>query len=355
MSLPRSLHAVVALLAAGTPVLQLDAQGAPERFALDGEAVRVYNLAGSVRVERGSGQDVVVEVTRRGPDASRLAVQVGALDGRQTVRVIFPDDRVVFRREGAWRGWNSRTRVRVDEHGRFGSGVGGRSVEIAGSGSGLEASADVRVLVPAGRRVSIHLAAGEASATGVQADVDIDVAMATVDVRDVRGALSLDTGSGEVRVADVQGDVVVDAGSGGVHLERVRGGRVMLDLGSGGVTASDVTATHLDVDSGSGAVRLRGIRAPDLRLDSGSGRVELQLLSDVERIEMDTGSGGVLVSLPEELGAELVVEVGSGGIDVDIPLDGMRRSRNRLTSTLGDGRGQILIDSGSGGVRLRRS
>ncbi|MDP9348031.1 MAG: hypothetical protein M3P24_02655, partial [Gemmatimonadota bacterium] len=46
-----------------------------ERYALRGERAAVYNLAGEVRVEAGSGVEVVVEVTRGGADAERLRVE----------------------------------------------------------------------------------------------------------------------------------------------------------------------------------------------------------------------------------------------------------------------------------------
>jgi len=45
---------------------------APERFPLPGDAVAVYNLAGMLRVEAGSGADVIVELTARRRDAAKL-------------------------------------------------------------------------------------------------------------------------------------------------------------------------------------------------------------------------------------------------------------------------------------------
>ena len=44
----------------------------PERVVLQGRDVAIYNLAGRLRVEGGSGDRVVVEVTRGGRDAGRL-------------------------------------------------------------------------------------------------------------------------------------------------------------------------------------------------------------------------------------------------------------------------------------------
>ena len=49
-----------------------------------------------------------------------------------------------------------------------------------GSTSGLEAYADIRVLVPRGQRIIIHQAVGDARITMVDADLAIDVASSTV-------------------------------------------------------------------------------------------------------------------------------------------------------------------------------
>ena len=56
--------------------------------------------------------------------------------------------------------------------------------------------------------------------------------------------------------------------------------------------------------------------------------------------------------LPANLDAEIEVDTGSGGIDVDFPVDVQTMRRNYFRGRVGDGRGRILIDTGSGGVRL---
>src|SRR2546422_574200 len=84
----------------------------PERRTLAGGHVAIYNLAGVVRLERGTGSDVVVELTRGGPDAGKLQIATGPLRGRETLRVIYPNDEIVYRELG--RGANTTLRVRDD-------------------------------------------------------------------------------------------------------------------------------------------------------------------------------------------------------------------------------------------------
>ena len=80
--------------------------------------------------------------------------------------------------------------------------------------------------------------------------------------------------------------------------------------------------------------------------------VELELLEDVDELVVDTGSGAVIIRVPSGLGAEIEVDTGSGGIDVDIPLEVRQVKRNYLRGILGDGRGSIRVDTGSGAIRL---
>lgn len=332
---------------------------AQERHVLRGNDVAVYNLVGSITVESGSGSDVEVEVTPRGPDAGRLRVESGRVRGREALRVLYPSDRIVFRDESRGNRWfgDSRTTISVNDDGTFGEGGDWRDgrVEIRSSGSGLEAHADVRVRVPRNRTISVFLGAGHASVTNVEGDITVDVSAASVTTRGTRGRLMLDTGSGDVSVTDAEGELTLDSGSGQVEVNGVRGEMVRLDTGSGAVRATGVTARVLRVDTGSGRVSVRNVSSPDITLDTGSGSVEVLLTSDVEQLRIDSGSGGITVGIPESLGAMLSVETGSGGVEFDFPVTVTRRSRGRLTGQIGDGRGRIDIETGSGSVRLRRS
>ena len=86
----------------------------PDRRTIPGNDVAVYNIAGVMRVEGGTGSDVAVEVTRGGADASKLTIQTGRVRGRETLRVVYPDRRIVYR-QGEWYRGRSRTTLRVDD------------------------------------------------------------------------------------------------------------------------------------------------------------------------------------------------------------------------------------------------
>jgi len=334
----------------------LAAQQQPERRTLAGDHVAIYNLAGVMRLERGTGGDVVVELTRGGPDAAKLEIATGPVRGREALCVIYPDDEIVYR--GLGRGANTTLHVRDDgtfndrDQGRHRSDEG-RRVRITSSGGGLDAHADVRIAIPAGKRVEVYLAVGQAFASNVDGDLRVDVAAANVTADHVKGSLLVDTGSGDVRLSDAQGDVSLDTGSGNL---RVSGPELKLDTGSGDVIAERVATDVLMIDTGSGDVTASSVRAGDVKIDTGSGNVRLDLLADLQALDVDTGSGDVTINVPPDLGAELDVETGSGDIDLqNVTVRTTRLERDHLTGAIGDGNVRIRIETGSAGVQLLRA
>ena len=336
---------VVAALV-GAPV------GGQEVVRVSGNDVAIYNLAGRVEIMRGGGPEVVVRIGRGGRDSASLRVETGDVGGRPTLRVIFPDDEIVYPEMGR----GSNTTVSVRDDGTFGDGGGSRGdrVRIRGSGTGLEAWADLLIEVPAGRTVSAYLAVGAMDASGVAGNLRLDTGSGRVTASDITGALDIDTGSGSVTVSGVDGGLNLDTGSGTVDVSDVRGEEVRIDTGSGRIGVTGVEAGVFRVDTGSGSVELARISSTDVVVDTGSGRVEIELLTDVERLVVDTGSGGITVRAPADLGAMVEIDTGSGGIDLDFPLEVSSVRRDRVRGRLGDGQGTIRIDTGSGAVRIQR-
>jgi lia operon protein LiaG len=380
----RKLH-WIGLLILLSGVGSVNAQ-TPERFSLSGPKVAVFNIAGEMRVEAGSGSAVIVEVLRGGDDADQLAVRTSDMADWRALRIIYPSNRIVYPRLGRF----NRSNFDVNDDGTFGgramratlteegfnvpSGfrMNGDQVRVTGSGSGLEAYADVRVLVPAGVTVALQLGVGKVNVSNVDGHVRVEARSGSVSATGVQGSLLIETGSGSVTASDVVGHTRILTGSGGISVGDVSKGTLEIDTGSGSIDGSllkvialdaatgsggiqlrDVDAPELRLDTGSGSIRAEAVRARDLGVSTGSGSITLDLLSDVRNASINTGSGGVSVGIPPQLGAELIVDTGSGGIDSSIPLQVTLKKRSSLRGRIGDGNGRIQIDTGSGGVRLR--
>lgn len=328
-----------------------------DRHSVTGSHVAIYNLAGEVRVEPGTGRSVEVWVAPGGRDGDELSVETGPIRGRETLRVMYPGDRILYRANGSW-----SASIQVDDDGTFGEGtsVGRfmgsmRRVQISSRGSGLDAHADLRIAVPRGQRIDVHLGVGKAEVTNVDGTLRVDVASASVSCTRTRGSLTLDSGSGSLFVENAEGEVALDTGSGEVEVSNVRCGHLSVDTGSGSITGSNLQADAIAMDTGSGGIELSGVNASTVALDTGSGSVRLALLSDIEDLSIDTGSGDVTIFVPPSFGAELEAETGSGGIDTEVPIRLRRHSRDSLRGTLGDGRGRMVVETGSGSIRLASS
>jgi lia operon protein LiaG len=322
---------LAALTAAALPsLLVAQAQGS---YTLSGDNVAVYNLVGKLQVEPGTGAAVTVQVTPGGANAGQLKVEQGGVRGRDALRVVYPGDRIRY----AELGEGSRTTLRVQEDGTFGDDEPrGRRVTISGGGTGVEAWADLRVTVPAGRYLTLRLAVGSVTLTNVDGHIDVGVMSGPIKATGERGVLKVGTGSGDVEVTRFQGD------------------RLALDTGSGDVAASGVNARRLGIETGSGDVRLSDLEVPDAVVETGSGKVTVDLKADVESLRIATGSGDVAVSAPPSLGAAVNIETGSGEIDSEFPLTITRTGSDHVTGTVGDGKGRISVETGSGSVRLAR-
>lgn len=350
---PSQITAAVLLGASLIGAATADAQ--TDRRTLSGRDVRVSNLVGTVTVESGGAGDVTVEVTRRGSDASRLSIDVGSVGGVQTLRVVFPEDDIIYPELGR----RSSSTFSVDDDGNWDGGPRFRSrrrIRVRGDGRGTEAWADVRVIVPAGKSLALKVGVGTVRSNGMNGDLGIDVASARVMVNGHDGTLRLDTGSGGAEVRDVKGDELsVDVGSGSVSVVGATVRRMTLESGSGGVEADQINAGELSVDVGSGGVRIDRATSDRVRLETGSGGVRLEMTNSPTSLDLESGSGTVTLVLPASLDAEVDISTGSGSIDSDFAIQMDRFERRRIRGTVGKGTGRIRVETGSGGVRLRKA
>jgi lia operon protein LiaG len=352
------------LLLSAASFFTVPAVSQSSRHALKGDSIAVYNLVGELRVEPGTGSDVVVEVQRGGRDAAKLDIQTGPLRGRETLRIMYPDDVIVLPDWG--RGWNTTLRVRddgtfgedsdVNYERRRGSSRDGHEVRITGRArDGLEAYADLKVSLPAGKTIRLNLGVGKAFVSNVDGDIRVSVASADVAADRTRGKLRISTGSGNVDLRTATGEVALETGSGDVTVAGMQGTSLRLETGSGNVTLADGKASTLQVETGSGDIEASGAAGDDVSFETGSGNVDVGLVSGFTSLSIETGSGDVTVRVPPTIGAQVDLDTGSGDIDLGgLTLSVRRIEHDHVSGTIGDGKGRLSVETGSGNVRLQK-
>jgi len=116
----------------------------------------------------------------------------------------------------------------------------------------------------------------------------------------------------------------------------------------------------LSLDTGSGACtfELSQLTISDLVLDSGSGAIDLILPPRSFTARLDVGSGAVAIDLPDEVGARLLLDSGSGAFRPSdrFMLEDGERDGDGIWETEGvedaDVVIELQIDQGSGGVTI---
>jgi DUF4097 and DUF4098 domain-containing protein YvlB len=294
---------------------------------------------------------VVVIVTRGGADARDLKVDTGTIRDQQTLRILYPGDRIAYPKMG----FGSSTDIRVRDDGTFGGergDWGGRRVKISGSGGRTEAHADLRIQVPKGQRFTLRLAVGAVTVNNVDGDLRVDTSNGRVATSGTHGKLKASTGSGQLDVNDAEGQVVLETGSGDVSVSGVHGDELKVETGSGTIRARDLAADDFKLETGSGDIEAHGVKGSELRFDTGSGSVEVDLIARASRVDIETGSGDVTLRVPDDFGADISFQSGSGGFDTDLPVTVRHREGGSFRGQLRDGGGSIVVETGSGDLRL---
>lgn len=326
-----------------------------ERVELPEARVEIFNAVGTVALHHAAGNAVTVTAAAKGAEAGRLAFETDHQGSLGRFRVVYPEvDRIAAPAELGRGG--SDIELRPD--GTFGGGRdglrGSKRVRIGGD-YGLQAWAALEIGVPDGAEVAVHLAAGRATAVGVNGTITIDAWSARTEATDVSGDWTFDSGSGNVIVRGMRGTVRADTGSGDVSFSDVRGDWFEADTGSGGVEATDVEVGRFRFDTGSGDVSVTNLVASEGVADTGSGNVTLVFAGGtIDDMEFDTGSGNVRLTLPSVVDARFFIDTGAGDVRIergDAVFE--RKHDDDMEVVFGQGRGRVRIDTGSGNVVIR--
>lgn len=329
---------------------------------LDAAALRVTNLAGSVRIVPGDSGPVLRASIEAGSEALAGAVRLEQERDGDTVSVSvqLPDDLDEVRYEDDQ---FRRIDVRLEYE--------GERVRVRSDG-GEPLRVDLELELPQGTALALRQGVGDISVAGVDADLELSLNYGPVRARDGQGALvavtragdiavkshrgQLDakTGSGDVRVENMLGTTRVRTGSGDVALRGVDGD-MQAETGSGDLDLDDVIGS-LRARTGSGDVEIRNMGAgAQLDIATGSGDVEaggdLGALRDVT---IRTGSGDVDLRSSASLSLRLGLATGSGDIKVDVPvMANVESGRRSLKATVGTGEGEARINTGSGDIYIK--
>jgi lia operon protein LiaG len=344
------LNALIAPIALIALIAQPQAAHA-QRYELTGANVAIYNLAGSIRIEPGTGSNVVVEVKLTGRDANRLTVKTDAVGGVPTLRVIYPGDEIVADQMDA----GSETTVRVNDDGTFNGSRSGRRMKIKGRGANdaTHAQADLVVRMPAGVRLDAHQAVGDLNAQDISGELSLHSSAGQIGISGGSGGIHAETASGEIGVQNTTGNLDLSSASGEVGVQNATARSISIHVASGSIDVQDAKADRIELETASGEVTVSRTTTARLKASSASGNVRAQLDGDVRDVDLSTASGNAEALVAASFSGNVELETASGTVDVDFPINIAMKRRNHVRGTIGEGgSARVSLSSASGNVKL---
>ncbi len=152
------------------------------------------------------------------------------------------------------------------------------------------------------------------------------------------GRVDLRTGDGKIELGNFKGEMQLRSGDGSQEIDGADG--------------------KLRATTGDGHIRANG-RFDELDLKTGDGRVDARALAGsalARGWRLETGDGTVTLEVPESLAADVDLHTGDGHIDLDLPVTTEGKIReNEVRGKLNGGGNLLVIHTGDGSIRLRRS
>lgn len=278
--------------------------------------------SGSITVNRGSESQVVVHATIRASDN-------GWLSGDPSARIKAIQDNPPVEQNG-----------NVIRIGHFYDSERQRNISI---------SYDIQV--PADVRLHSRTGSGHIKIARVNGPVDASTGSGGIDIDEVASDARLQTGSGSIVINNVAGTVRAHTGSGSIGGDRIGGKTASAPAGASSFANSG--RSYLDFETGSGNIRLQNI-AGELKAHTGSGSIEAQGQQTGDW-DLNTGSGGIRVRLPESSKFNLMARTSSGSVSTDFPLTIQGTvNRHELSGSVNGGGPRLELHTGSGSIHVEK-
>lgn len=163
--------------------------------------------------------------------------------------------------------------------------------------------------------------------------------------------------SGSVKVINIEGNVNARSSSGSVRCENLLGDTATLDTSSGSVHLNEAKLNTCRLHTSSGSIHGHQIDCSDIKANVSSGSITIvcvQTASPELKADLQTSSGSVNLTIPQNYEGQVSLSTSSGSIHTDLPVIVQGKvSKKHLVGTVGQGSGTIRLKSSSGSVRLK--
>lgn len=180
----------------------------------------------------------------------------------------------------------------------------------------------VRLALPAGSQLNLHSGSADVRLDGALASSQVKTGSGDTQIGSLSGDLTVNTGSGDIVADEIGGSLSVHTGSGDIKAHSI-GGAVTVDTSSGDIRIS-AAGSVVSAKSASGDVQIGSVRGDKLIVHTASGDVSVGVPAGTRVwLDLSTASGSTRSDLnmsaaPPAEGAtlNLTVRTASGDINV---------------------------------------
>jgi len=165
--------------------------------------------------------------------------------------------------------------------------------------------------------------------------------------------LQLNSSSGDISIPTlVLEELSIDMSSGDLDLISLTVRNFIFDSSSGKLTANEIESSKTRLKLSSGSAEIDNFTG-DLDVKMSSGDFEVKYTNFNNNIAIDSSSGDIKITLPEDSNFELDSETSSGKIICDYPITiSGGQDRNQLKGIVGSGVNKIRLEVSSGDISI---
>lgn len=212
---------------------------------------------------------------------------------------------------------------------------------------------DYTIYVPEDTAVRASNGSGAMEVNDIQGPVNLRTGSGRIGAHRIHNDAETKTGSGSIELIDIGSRATAETGSGGIELSHV-GGDVHATTGSGSIRM-DRTPARIVTHTGSGTVTISGA-GNDLRASTGSGSIHIDGNPGPSSYwDVHARSGSITLTVPGDAGFRVHARSGSGSIESDLPVTIEEQTgRHEMRGRIGNGSASVDLQTGSGGIHIRR-
>ena len=221
-------------------------------------------------------------------------------------------------------------------------------------GRSINVSVNYNLTIPNRASLKANSISGDIDTQRIGGDARLKTISGDVMAREIGGEAELESVSGDIAVTEAAKSLNCSTVSGDVEVNSVKAGARMKSV-SGDVTLTGCRG-DAEAESVSGDIELRDITgARRVRAKNVSGDIEyIGAIESGGRYTLNSHSGDITFSVPENSSFELEVKTFSGEIDTEFPIRIIgKQEKRKLSGTVGEGGAWVELTTFSGDVRIK--